>query len=82
MKMRSKFVEVVGADELRRAVWLTALTRHAGNIAQTAAEFGFSKQRGHAITRRCGLVAAARELRMKAGQAATGRPKKDPKKVN
>lgn len=74
--MNSPFVQAVGADEMRAATWRAALERHAGNITHASTEFGFSKQRGHTLTRRHGLVEDARRLRKAVGQASTGRPRR------
>ncbi len=74
----TKFTETVAAADIRSAVWLEALGRHHGNISRTSKEFGFSKQRGSALTRRHGLVDEAKNMRVNAGQPATGRPKHSP----
>ena len=74
--MAKSFTEEVGADSLRATVWQEALQRHQGNIAKASDEFGFSKQRGHSLTKHLSLVDFARDLRVKAGQPVTGRPKK------
>lgn len=68
------FVEAVGAEGARGDVWLAALRETGGNIARASKIFNFSKQRGHALTRRHGLVEAARALRLAAGQPSVGRP--------
>lgn len=78
----TKFVEEVGAADVRSAVWQAALERHDGNISRASEEFGFSKQRGHALTVRHGLGDLAMTLRLAAGQKKTGRPKKVNKKVD
>ena len=75
MTAPSKFVFEVGANDIRSAVWLEALTRHSGNIAHTSAEFGFTRQRGSAFTKQHGLVEEAVKMRRAAGQQRTGRPK-------
>ena len=76
----SAFVLAVGARGARAAVWRAALERCGGCVARAAAEFGFTKQRGSALTGEHGLRDVARELRRAAGQPATGRPRIRPRK--
>lgn len=80
-KKPTPFVEAVAAktarpaDDIRAEVWLAALERHEGNVTAASTEFGFTKQRGSALTKRHGLVERAAELRKAAGQPRTGRPR-------
>lgn len=62
-------------DGVRNSVWREALERAGGRIAQAAREFGFSRQRGWALTKRHGLVEEARTMRLAHGQPAIGRPR-------
>lgn len=68
------------ADSLRASVWEAALRTAGGNIAEASAGFGFSRQRGHVLTVRHGLLALAKALRAerklaKAGGVRTERAK-------
>lgn len=63
------------ADEIRAEVWEGALRRHDGNLAHAGEELGFSRQRGHVLTKRHGLLELAAQLREEAGQPPTGRPR-------
>lgn len=59
----------------KKQEWQEALIRHCGNIAHASLEFGFQRQRGTAITKRYGLSAFAKRLRVISGQPAHGRPR-------
>jgi hypothetical protein len=75
---KSLFVQEVGAAELRANVWREALERNGGNIAAASAEYGFTKQRGHALTKRHGLLELAKTLKTSLGQPVRGRPRMRP----
>lgn len=49
--------------EVQAGIWLEALERHQGKVARAAKEFGFSRQRGHILTKRHGLLQRAAQLR-------------------
>lgn len=65
----TKFTDAVGAEGLRREVWLDALVRHRGSLTEAAVEFGFSRQRACNLNRQYGLTDDARRLRAEARAA-------------
>lgn len=62
------------ADGLRASVWEAALRAAGGNIAEASASFGFSRQRGHTLTVRHGLLPLAKALRAERRRAKAADP--------
>lgn len=61
-------------DGEREELWRAALERNGGVVAHASDEFGFSKQRGHFLTKQYGLQEFARDLK------SGNRTKKQPRK--
>ena len=80
---RSPLVEATGpsldaANQNRAALWEAALRQAHGNFAHAGKALGFSRQRGHTLAKRHGLLELAARLRAENGQSTTGRPRRNP----
>ena len=63
-------------DAVRADVWEAALRAAGGNLTAASQSLSFSPQRGHALTKRHGLLELAEQLREENGQPARGRPRR------